>query len=978
MAGPWEKYQPTAAAPAASGPWAKYGAAAGQAAPPQQAPQKAPVTSADVRKQVAETPTVWGLPQPSYDALEADAKVKGWPQAIFNKFAATAQEDAEKYGAFNPAYAAVKAGRDLAVGAAETAGLLGFDTAAEWAAKQPQLPAGGIGNGVLADTMQMGVPAGLAAKVATSIPAVANAAPVVKNLAGVIAAALSDFTTTASDEAATLGDFVGAPTAINRDPVTGENADPVWLAKAKQAIEGPALSAVMQPARYVAGKIGGAMRPVAAALGVPGAVQQEAADRVRGWGVEPGAVRPHDLSDPLSGKLDMTQPQPRILDEAAANTSGGYKPTTPDLVNSQAAQEDYRGLTGTVEGTPLRERVRANSAAVSGNLAGATEQVPGVTPGAATNQFQANRAAQTQPIEQQLTAQQQSRAAAEAELAAAQAAAVQARGTKGAASEDLARTVTEQRAADTSTKRALYDTAERNGTTAIDTQGLADTAAGIPASLFGADSKAGRFIGRVVGWGGTPTTATTQLPSWKQPIVTTTPGTPATITSGELVGALPEIAAARKQAFNAAAMSGDYSSARRLETLQRQMTDELNRLAQSGDAGAAHWVAANDYHRGVFTRKWVDNANQSGTTRTPVGAELRKADALGKSPGDTEVAGKFIRPDAPGGAREAYDDLERIVSGAPTEAAARDASRRYLIGLMADRLGDVGTVTAEGIEQFAREYGTVINRVGAGAEITAMAQRVRNGSNQAGALEQAIKSTQDRLAETGKTFDATPSGAWAGGKVGGTVEKAIADPAAMTDLITNAGRDRSGQALADLRNQVSARIQRDLINVGSPNTNAGNMPGAVTAEQRKASLAKMTDFLLNQENRQSLRSLFGASKVEQFDKVLKQLELMSRNKDVHGVAQNSSALDKTLAGTRAAAMLSTGAVRGGAVTNVIKVAAEMIFGGASKMNRLLVDAALDPVKAVELASKFPKKTDPSTRLVLDYIYSKLGGELTQN
>ncbi len=280
-------------------------------------------------------------------------------------------------------------------------------------------------------------------------------------------------------------------------------------------------------------------------------------------------------------------------------------------------------------------------------------------------------------------------------------------GTETAASERVAGAVDTAKRSDETTKASLYREAEQAGReTKLDPTPLIDDAKAVEAEispLADTDPKLKNIIGDLKRLGAESAEPTGQ-------------NTPDSITARDLIAMLPRLSDARKAARRL--KRGDVTE--RLDRIVGTIRGQLEDLADSGDQAALKWQEAETNFRDNFAPKY----------REGVGAELDRAERAGTPTPPSAVAGKFLKPGA--GGKEAAADLNRILTGAESEAAGKTAARDYVMADLAKVVGADGKINP------ARLRSWVASREGMLSQIPDVQAEVR----------ETLRSVINRRAET--------------------------------------------------------------------------------------------------------------------------------------------------------------------------------------------------------------------------------------
>ena len=165
---------------------------------------------------------------------------------------------------------------------------------------------------------------------------------------------------------------------------------------------------------------------------------------------------------------------------------------------------------------------------------------------------------------------------------------------------------------------------------------------------------------------------------------------PADLKLADLIAMRPRLSQAREAAVRL--KRGDVTE--RIDRINGAIKGEIDSLAEAGDEAAVAWQNAEANFRDNFAPKY----------REGTGRQLDQAERSKNPTPPSAVAGKFLKPAA--GGKEAAEDLNRILSGAESEAAGKSAARDYV-------LADVGKVVgAEGKINPSRLRNWIANRTG--------------------------------------------------------------------------------------------------------------------------------------------------------------------------------------------------------------------------------------------------------------------------
>lgn len=752
----------------------------------------------------------------------------------------------------------------------------------------------GSGEDAMASVAQIALPGGASAGATTKLGPMAQG----------ISALLSTFLTTDPQTATTVGTaFGGGPTAIN-------------------AGDGPLTKRLKATAEDAAAGL--------AATGVGKLVST----LVRPF-TEPGrrAAVANQLVD-AGVTLDA-------VDDGIRNTTpladDGFNPTTAQVVGTQKAMELERGALNAVKGQPLRQRVFENQQSIAQNVDKALSG-PEVPAGSANRQFGANLDAEVKPLRDNVASLTNQRSAAEAKLATEQAAATAQARTADTASASIDDLYRQARDADTSAKAGLYDSAAEAGRAIkfnVDPV-IADAQAALAdiSRLKNPDPALSNAVA---------TLEQLQLPAQSAPtglldasgnaIVKSTPAATAPVTVKDAIDALPKLSKAIDASRRA--LTGDTTDA--LMRIQQSLKTQLSEMAGAGDPAALAWQKAEANFRDNFAPVY-----RGGTDGTkPVTAKLDEAIRTGNAVPASEVGGKFLPPSSSVGAVEAIESFKKM---AGRSGEWQKQGRQYLIGSMADNLG-AGKVDATRAKQWLNKYRDAVDAVpGLRQEVQQMINRLDAGAATVGRLEGEIKDAAKALGEAETSFAKSPAGIWFDGDIGKAANSALSDPARMDALVAAAGKDPSGAALQEVKNEIGRIINWDVRQTGATATLDSGVRAPKAADY-KVSFDKMTKLLGDgTPSRAALTRLYGKEGVATLDKYVRQLELMARGKSTMAVAGSDTSMNeavKTAASMAAdAAVVSQGGFQGGAIARTVKLLAGLAEG--KKTAELRVMALTDP------------------------------------
>jgi hypothetical protein len=233
-------------------------------------------------------------------------------------------------------------------------------------------------------------------------------------------------------------------------------------------------------------------------------------------------------------------------------------------------------------------------------------------------------------------------------------------GGKTAASETIATTVGEAKAADQARKTELYGRAEELATDRVDARPYAAEVADIKKKLQPLAS--------------TDKSVANAMPDFDSLLDEAGRGS---IGVRDLIQMLPRLSAAQKAATTN--MRGDVGKA--IGRLSDRIKSDLTERAKQGDQAALAWSAAERNFETQFAPRY----------REGVGRQLDQAERRGQPVPPSAQAGMFLKPR--GGGKEAAADLNRILENAPNRAAGQQAARDYVMADLATLVSDSGTIS---------------------------------------------------------------------------------------------------------------------------------------------------------------------------------------------------------------------------------------------------------------------------------------------
>lgn len=251
-------------------------------------------------------------------------------------------------------------------------------------------------------------------------------------------------------------------------------------------------------------------------------------------------------------------------------------------------------------------------------------------------------------------------------------------GGKSAASENLATAVSEAKNLDEAHKRGLYQQAQTMS------EGVT-----LPVGDLGADVAAIKAeLAPLVGHDRAVSNAIPDLDLLAGEGVAALP-------LNKVIAMLPRLSAAGEAATRN--MRGDVAKA--VASIENDLKSRIRTLADRGNASAMQWAAAEENFRTNFAPKY----------REGVGRKMDRAERAGVPVPPSAQAGLFLRPR--GGGKEAAEDLNRILRGAPTEAAGQAAARDYVMADLASLVADNGTITPNRLRAWVANHEGMLSQL---------------------------------------------------------------------------------------------------------------------------------------------------------------------------------------------------------------------------------------------------------------------------
>jgi hypothetical protein len=813
--------------------------------------------------------------------------------------------------------------------------LAGSDTGETIRKAIPQVQTRGTGENVGAAITQYGLPASAAVKGAGLLT---NGLPKVASwITKLLSAAVADAAATDPDQATTIGSML--PGSLGHGPTAIELDDGPMEKRAKVGAESIPVGAA----------IDGVVKGVSKAAKPLVPVYQNLTDEGRKL---------------LTGKRLAEAGVPEnVGTQAAPLAQDGFKPVTSDVVNTPEVQGLARGTLNVPEGAALVNRTKENEQAISTSFDKSLQPQPGVPPNAAATEFKAQGNAQVAGPAKRVDDLKAQQGAATADLAATEGSVSAKAGTRQDASESLADLIAQEKSGATQVKNGLYDKAKELGRSVnVDPGQLADAAGTVRADigpLAQQDPSLNAILGDLDRLAPKGEVETGLLDATGKPVTRAADTVPTTL--ADLIDLQPRLSRAIDKA------TGTYRGdvVEHLTALRDQIKAQINTLSEGGSPAALALKEAETNFKTNFAPKF----------REGTGKALDQAERAGTPVPPTAQAGKFLKTNTASGAREAVADLNRIFAESESKPAAQKAARNYMVGLMADEMG--GKIDGAKAAQFISKYGEAIDGVpGLRVEMQQMANRLKSGSAKTAAIDEELKAAEAEKAGAESTFKKSDAGLWVDGNVSDVVNAAIGDPVKMDALVKQASKDPSGAALADVKNQIKAKINDLIRNDGSQTAGGTGKAGTNDAKALEnkdvvVSLAKANNLLKEgTPERAALEKVFTPEEMAKLDLYRKQLELTTRMNGMRGTKNSDTSLN-ILSATQAGAGVTKGNIIGSMWVRLVRFADDWSFNSVSKKADLLTKALTDP----DLAGTLVMEYNASTAKIVE---RRLGTYLTNN
>lgn len=403
----------------------------------------------------------------------------------------------------------------------------------------------------------------------------------------------------------------------------------------------------------------------------------------------------------------------------------------------------------------------------------------------------------------------------------------------------------------------------------------------------------------------------------------TTPGTPPTVSVGEIVEVWPEMS----RAIDRARKAENYNLADNLQALRAQFGQILTDAAANGDAAAQRALKAQE----GWQQTLGANFGRPGTA----GRRLRQDYNLdrtnrGFAP-PSQTAGRFLQRGQP----ERATELKQILESSANPAAGEQAVYDYLMADLA-RAGAVqnGVLRPDVLAKWRNQWGpalAVSPKVQRALDATF--QELDQGASSRGAVFQSVEQARRAIANPAANQGAL------GFVLGNDPVNAIGavfksgDPErAMGELIATVGTN--GAAMDGLKAAVREYLW-DRATTTAVNT--------TTSGRRPASFAKLDQLL--QENTAALSQVFSPDEMHALQSAYNLLRPLANraNQALPGSGTAERVFGGPLGRTIELALRAKyGHLAGGGMMRTLRLAAQQIVGANTELEHLMTQMFFDP------------------------------------
>lgn len=400
------------------------------------------------------------------------------------------------------------------------------------------------------------------------------------------------------------------------------------------------------------------------------------------------------------------------------------------------------------------------------------------------------------------------------------------------------------------------------------------------------------------------------------------------ITVRDLIAMRPRLSMAREAASRA--KQGDV--VQRIDQINKGISDEIGKLADTGDAAALKWREAEQNFRDNFAPKY----------REGVGGQMDKAERAGAPTPPTAVAPKFIRPGA--GGKEAAEDLKRILAGTDQDGNGKTAAREYVLSDMAKVVGVDGKISPASLRSWiAQREGVFQAMPELRAEANTMLQDVVNKRQATGKLQGELEAATKNLKRTERDIqtsatslliDTDPK------KAAASVFAAKDPTKAMKEIVAKVSKDP--EAAKGWKRAVADHLIDKVTTTATARTGG--------ADEGPVSIAALQRFFKN--NEKALAEAFTPAEmnaVRRAHKILEPLGNLSRRATTGSdTAENTAMWNSIDAGLLA---VTGNAITAGMIRKRMKVLYDLLPNSSTKVEDLVQRMWFDPELAQHLLTR---------------------------
>lgn len=404
--------------------------------------------------------------------------------------------------------------------------------------------------------------------------------------------------------------------------------------------------------------------------------------------------------------------------------------------------------------------------------------------------------------------------------------------------------------------------------------------------------------------------------------------------------------------------NNDGEAVKHLSMLKKAVESETEKLAAEGGEAGLRAKSALEHYKNVYAPNYVKGE----------GGALRMDINRGKNLPASATADRFVN--AAPGAKEAAEDIDRIIAQSADPAQGRAAVKQYVLGKLSDSLVN-GKITSDRLDVFLNRYGpalqsfpdvqkhieavgrTLAEKEGSVAAATAKAKQMSEAANM---VDRELNRSVTEL-----FIQRDPVKA-----VSGIMNSS--NPAEnMREVLAAARKDPSGRAVMGVRDAVKEWANDNLSQMGK-----------LTKEGEAAvSFAKINAMLDRPPVRRALNQIYTPDEMAVMDKLRKQLEVMDRINQQVTVGSPTKHLAEAQQKAEKALGIITSIAGGSRISGFALKLVSLGTDPQKAARQLLVDAMLDPDLAKTMLMPVNKGTAPRiTKKLNAYITNNILGELT--